>query len=166
MNVNADVWFRLAIFFIAIQPIAVLAKNDPVFEFEMTGPDCTTICEIFVINIYNNGIVHYRGNKILQAAVPKQHVRIVGDRYAKLTKSQLHDLVKTFEALPLDEINKHVKPFDVGSYVVKFKRDSSKVEFDFAPYFRKMIDKVDEFVGLRRWICFPPETKGHETCLI
>jgi hypothetical protein len=153
------------------QQAAAKGNKPPVFELYQITPlclGCLKDCANFTIKIYADGRVHYHGQKTVSRYRLHQAVRVLGDRYGKITKAQVAELAKTFESFPLEDIERANKRFgnQVGGGVIKYKTDTQDLRINFIPFFDVMTTKLNGFVNIEKWICFPKGHIEHDRCLL
>jgi hypothetical protein len=156
------------------QPAMARSKKPPVFELEYHAPLCLVRnldikkCIVFTIKIYADGRVHYQGKKALSRGRLGQAVRVLGSRYGKITPAQVAELAKTFEAFPLEDIERANKRFGNSAHgaVIKYKTDTQDLDVSFIPFFDVMTTKLNSFIPIEKWICFPKGHIDYDNCLL
>jgi hypothetical protein len=156
------------------QEAAAKGKKPPVFELQHFAPLCLVRnpnvekCIDFTIKIYANGKVHYHGQKAMSRGQMQQSVRVLGNRYGKITQEQVTELVETFESFPLEDIEKANKRYgnQGNSEVIKYKTNTQNLKINFIPFFNVMTTKLNEFMNIEKWICFPQGHIDHDRCLL
>jgi hypothetical protein len=156
------------------QEAAAKSNKPPVFELQNTAPLCLVRnpnvekCIDFTIKIYANGRVHYYGQKAMAGGWLRQAVRVLGDRHGKITQAQVAELAKTFESFPLEDIQRFRDRYgnQVGGGVIKYKTDTQDLRINFIPFFDVMTTKLNEFINIEKWICFPKGHIEHDNCLL
>lgn len=86
---------------------AVPAMKEPEPLFELTYKSFGQ--PIFVIKVFDDGKVDYQGNKVKIWDEWRQHVPVLGHRYAQLTREQVEELRTVFLSLPFKELLKYEK---------------------------------------------------------
>lgn len=153
------------------QEAVAKSHKPPVFELHHIAPLCLgrlKDCSNFTIKIYADGRVHYHGQKTVSRYRVYQTVSILGDRHGKITQAQVAELAKTFESFPLEDIQRFQDRYgnQVGGGVIKYKTDTQELRVNFIPFFDVMTTKLNGFVNIEKWICFPKGHIEHDRCLL
>lgn len=149
--------FRMSsVIFASVISTYSLAAERPLIIIQRGGGWCDPACPRYQIEIYANRRVHYRG---------EEDVGVIGDRYAKVTKPQLAELVDLFKAFKdIDEINKLPIGYDVGHYSVTFDDGSKVIKTNFRSYHDEYLVKLRNVVDIEHWLCFPKKHPKFEFC--
>jgi len=146
----------------------IQAKEKPIPLLELT--DSIFSQPNFTIKIYENGKVHYSGYKLNNDAYSQagQHVGVIGDRYAQLTKKQLNELIEAYESLPFDGLKKleELRGNTVRSTYIHFRRGNEAMDINVYPFFLKLTTKLNKFININKWVCYPKGHPEHDRCLI
>jgi len=120
-------------------------QPDLVFELKSLG---VTQKLIYAIQIYSDGKIHYQG---FDSAVN-------GDRYALITQEQLDDFVLYFFSLPFEVGKKHEVKRGTERFArtIEYKDKYYRLYMNEPIIFIALLQKLDKLIGLRQWICFPP----------
>lgn len=156
------------------QEAAAKSHKPPVFELQHYTPLCLADnlniekCAYFTIKIYADGRVHYHGQKAMTLRRFHQAVHILGDRHGKITQSQLIEIVELFESLPFEDEKKYgwLRNNTGGGGIIKYTNKSKQLRFNFFPFFHLITTKLNSFLDIKKWICFPKGHIGHDNCLL
>ena len=156
----------LSVYLIICQNVFAKDKPVPIFELKDTFFYDTN----FSIKIYEDGKVHYRGNKVNNIHYKKmeQYVGVIGDRYAMLTKSQMEELVSSFRALLSKEAHNHITMVSptVSTNSIHYKNGQDEIYVDSNLIFLEFSAKLNEFIEISKWVCFPKNYSTNYRCII
>lgn len=119
-------------------------QPEPVFELKNIGIKQEPI---YIIKIYSDGKIHFQGF----------YSAVKGDRHTHITREQLNDFTLYFLSLPFGSSKKaEVKRgFERWAYTIDYKSRYSSIYINDIIFFYALIKKLDKFIHLQQWICFP-----------
>jgi fumarate reductase subunit D len=151
----------------------LLANNDSAPVFELTESFMGQ--PYYVIKIYLDGKVHYRGSKVIAHGELTQSVGVVGDRYGELTQKQLDELIVYFLSLPFELSKKYEnkRGNEISGDRISYKEYYMSIYMNDPVFYAVLTKRLDKLINIRQWVCFPKDypkyPKDHpkyKTCLL
>jgi hypothetical protein len=161
-------WLLLILIFLGSAP--VLAEDMPVFALKRGAPRCAKDCTVFTVDIYPDGKLHYRGGVVIhRKGKDYQYSKTDQDRYARLTPAQVEELIRIYDGLDWEEYarwySKDGGSSDVGVAFITCTKCEHHERSNSLLFLRMMLQKINEFVNLEHWMCFPEGHKNREGCM-
>jgi hypothetical protein len=156
----------LSLWLVLLFPASSSAKVPPVLTIMGIGGTIDGPNSRYVIEIYEDGLVHYHGNS---------KVNVIGDREVKITPQQVQQLIAIYK-----KIDKIFKKWEArlgkskllahDSYLsvhLQYQGEIS-VFYSLGIYIDNLIVPLNKMVPIKDWICFPendPVNKGQGCAL-
>jgi hypothetical protein len=152
--------FIVVLFFILFFCQNSAANTDPVFELKYFSKNF----ERYNIKIFQDGKVHYHGNKINNEVSNKAFIKpdsIPIDHYAQLTKAQLDELVVEFLSLPFKELPKYESKLGLEGFAapISFKLGHANMFVNNLIFHKALLGMVKKYIpkDIISWLCNPSE---------
>ncbi|MBK8816962.1 MAG: hypothetical protein IPN42_16275 [Methylococcaceae bacterium] len=135
-------------------------QNPVIFELKYLSKNF----ERYNIKIFQDGKVHYHGNKIINEISTKAFIKpdiIPIDHYAQLTKAQLDELVVEFLSLPFRELYKYEPKLGSEGFAapISFKLGHANMFVNNLIFHKALLAMLKKYIpkDLISWLCNPSE---------
>lgn len=126
-----------------------IAHQTPILIFCDFGEPNAPLQPNYQIDLYEDGGVYYRG---------VNDVKILGDRYAKITPAQVQKIVVMHQ-----ELYEESKPYSSvpsGDENIQFQYQGISKKSYLGTDFYVLLTELNEITNIKQWLCYPKETNA------